>query len=58
MSLFTPEEICKDCRFAVYWYCGDEDCGQKHPNFHYCAEHHEEDVNAMQGKCSYKKMIL
>lgn len=48
MSLYMAEEICRDCRHAVWHDCCNKMC--------YCLNHNEEDRDHIRGKCEHKEL--
>ena len=54
MSLFTFEEICKDCYYATWHICG---CCYQKPKFCHCMMSAEPLVDHNRGICSQKYKI-
>lgn len=48
MSLYTFEEICVGCDFAVWHGCCQRFC--------YCRKEHGDDTNNREGTCPYKRV--
>ena len=53
MSLYTMEEICKDCLLA-HWHDCDKCYGSR--KFCHCEEHNEPSTDYIRGICEYKEL--
>jgi len=56
MSLYSMEEICEECIWAMWHIC--EDCYKSSPSFCHCEIGEESDVSETTGSCDMKKNII
>jgi hypothetical protein len=53
MSLYTRDEVCKNCLLSVWHGCVG--CYDKDPKFCHCEEGHEASVDCIKGECEEKQ---
>lgn len=56
MSLYTRDEICKNCKLAIWHDCIE--CHDSAPKFCHCLEGHENSVNCVKGTCEEKQWFV
>ena len=55
MSLYSMEEICKFCIFAVWHTC--EECYYQEPKFCHCKGNNEQYTNGIDRSCPYREIV-